>query len=199
MVANFADLLASASLPEAGVPICLAGNLQLRYEELEEKLTQAEEADERGDSLADGGHARKVAEQIGELEREMREHTHMFKFRAVARQVYRDLVEEHPPREDRRDDEAFGANMSTFPIHLIALSCIDPVMTVEQVGQLAEVLTEGQLMAMFGCITTLNRINLEVPKSAAASAILAKPGQKSLPPALGGSLANGSLAGSPSA
>jgi hypothetical protein len=176
-MADIEALLASARLPETGVPLCLRGDLQLRHEQLGQELEEAEEADRR-DSLAAGGKARKVAEQIRDLEAEMRDHTHTFALRALPRKAFRDLVEQHPPRENNKDDQVFGVNTATFPVPLIAASCTDPVMTPEQVEQLLDLLTEGQMLELYGAALHLNRGTVDAPKSAAASAILARPAPK---------------------
>ena len=177
-MADFDKLLAGARLPETGVPLCMRGDLQLQHEQLEQELAEAAEADRADDSLAGGGRARKVAEQIRDLEAEMRDHTHRFALRAMNRRAFRDLVEQHPPRDGNADDQAIGANSRTFPVPLIAASCIDPVMTAEQVEQLLEVLTEGQMLQLYGTALHLNRSRVDVPKSWAASELLAQPEQK---------------------
>jgi hypothetical protein len=177
-MAEFGELLASARLPEAGVPLVLRGDLHLRHEQLEAELAEAEEADRRDNSLGGGGRARKVAEQIRDLEDEMRDHTHVFALRALPRKAFRDLVEAHPLREDNSDDKAFGVNMATFPVPLIAASCTDPVMTAEQVEELLEVLTEGQMLELFMTALQLNRAKVDVPKSFAASEVLERLAQK---------------------
>ena len=114
-MANFDDLIKSARLPENSAPICLRGDLAMRLEQLERDLVDAHDADAAGTSLADGGNARKVAEEIEALQAEMREHTHAFAFRALPTRKYRDLLEDHPPREDHKDDAIWGANTGTFP------------------------------------------------------------------------------------
>jgi len=171
------QLIAGARLPETGVPICLRGDLVRRHEALEADLDEAREAD-AGDSLASGGQARKIAEEIQALEAEMREHTHTFGLRGLPRNVYRDLLAEHPPREGNKEDEAMGANARSFPVALIAKCCVDPVMTEAQAGELADVLTDGQLLQLFGGAIGLNKITVDAPKSVAASAILARTASK---------------------
>lgn len=195
-MANFDDILASAKLPEDAVEICLRGDLQRRHEDLERDLQAAREADDRASSLAEGGQARKVAEEIQRVEAEMREHTHPFAFRALPSREYRELVQEHPPREGDQYDALYGANMLTFPSVLISRCCIDPPMTVEQVEQLCDVLTDGQQTELFLCAARVNRDQVDVPKSVAASAILASSVPKSKQPARGESRRAGSQGGS---
>jgi hypothetical protein len=195
-MANFEDLVKTARLPEETKEICLRGDLQRRHEDLERELQDAQQADKENTSLAGGGRARKVAEQIRQVEAEMREHTHPFAFRALPSHEYRALVEQHPPRDDDQLDALYGANMSSFPHAVISACCIDPPMTVEQVEQLCEVLTDGQAMDLFMTAATLNRSPVDIPKSALASAVLASTAPKSKPRGRGASAGGGSSAGS---
>lgn len=195
-MANFEDILGAARLPEDSVEICLRGDLQRRHEDLERDLEEAKEADKQASSLAEGGQARKIAEAIQTVEREMRQHTHPFAFRAKPVHEYRELVQQHPPREDNQFDALYGANMNTFPVAVIAACCIDPVMTVEQTEQLCEVLTDGQQMDLFLCAARVNRDRVDIPKSVAASAILAASVPKSKPRERGVSRGAGSSGGS---
>jgi len=193
---TFEELIAGAKLPETGVSLTLRGDLAAEFERLETELAAARETEEKDDSLAAGGQARQIAEQIEALRQTMRDHTHVFRLRALPRRVFRDLIEEHQPRDDNRDDAVFGVNTRSFPAPLIAACCVDPVMTVEQVEQLLEVLTEGQMLELYGAAMALNRSTVDVPKSALASEILARHGSKSKPPAPGASPGGGSSAGS---
>lgn len=193
-MADFDDLLKSAKLPEASVPICLRGDLAIQFEQLERELEEAREAE--GNSLADGGRVREIAEEIERVRAEMREHTHPFAFRGLPKQKFRDLVEEHPARKDEDDDAVMGVNISTFPQALIAACCTDPIMTAEQVHQLCELLTEAQVGELFSCAYSLNKLKVDVPKSVLASEILAKHAQKSKRRGTGGSLGGDSLGGS---
>ena len=195
-MADFTTLIKGAKLAEDEVPICLRGDLTRRFEALERQLEEAQDGDEEN-SMAAGGRALEIAEEMEAVRAEMLEHTHPFAFRALPKQEYRDLLDKHPPREDHKDDVVMGANLHTFPHVLIQACCIDPVMTLEQVEELCEVLNDGQLYRLFGCALTLNRATVDIPKSVLASEILAKQGPKSKPPAPGASPADGSSAGSP--
>lgn len=200
-MANWDDLKKNFQPQSDSVPICLRGDLAARYERLEQELTEAQDEDAK-DSLAAGGKARKIAQEMEDLRGEMLRYTHDFQFRALPKTGsatapgYRDLVADHRPREGDADDAIWGANLATFPIALIQACCIDPVMTVDQVEEMDGMLAEGQMLELFGVALRLNRENADVPKSALASEILAKHAPKSKRPAPGGSPDAGSSAGS---
>lgn len=195
-MATFDDILKGTKLPEDSVEICLRGDLTRRHEDLGRDLEEAQETERKGSSLADGGGARKVAQEIQAVEAEMRQHTHPFGFRALPSREYRELVAQHPRREDDDLDGLYGVNMNTFPAVLISACAIDPPMTVEQVEELLAVLTEGQMMDLFICAANLNRGKVDVPKSVAASAILASSVPKPKQPEPGVSPRGGSQGGS---
>lgn len=194
-MANWEDLKKGFKPQSDSVPICLRGDLAARYEQLERELIEAQDADTT-DSLAAGGKARKVAQEMEDLRAEMLDFTHDFQFRALPKKEYRDLLADHRPRDGDKDDAMWGANLATFPQALIQACCTDPVMTVEQVEEMDGMLADGQMLEMFGCALRLNRENADVPKSALASAVLAKHAPKSKPPGPGGSADAGSSAGS---
>lgn len=189
------DLIKSVRLAEAHVPLCLRGDLLAAREDLERKLAEAHQRDQVN-SLASGGAARIVAEELERVLTEIGENTHLFRFRALPRQEFRDLQEKHPPRPDHDMDRAVGGNMETIAAPLIQACCIDPEMDLQQVESLLDVLSDGQVMDLFGCAITLNRSRVDLPKFETASGILARLAPRSKPPDRGGSPANASSAGS---
>lgn len=188
------DLISSVRLSEAHVPLCLRGDLLAAREKLERRLQEANQLDQVN-SLASGGSARRIAEELQRTLAEIEENTHSFRFRALPRPEFRDLQERHPPRPGNDLDMAVGGDMETFPAPLIQACCIDPQMTMEQVESLLDVLSEGQVMELFGCAITLNRSRVDLPKFETASSILARLAPRSKPPGHGVSPANGSLGG----
>ncbi len=160
MSSSFADIKASAKLPEKTVPICVRGDLQAEYEDLERQLKQANAAN-RGTLAGTSEDAAAIEELMAALREQMRENTHVFTLRALPKKRWSDLVAQHKPRdEDRRLDY----NGETFPVALIQACCKDPVMTVKEVEELCdEILTQGQWDALFLAAFLLNRDDVEVP------------------------------------
>lgn len=189
------DLIKNARLPEARVPLCMRGDLLSRLGELEQEFERARQSD-AGNSLASGGAARGVAERMEEVHREIAEHTHIFQFRAMPRRAFRDLQEAHPPREADQLDVAMGFSVDGLQAPLISACCVDPVMSIEQTEALLDVLSDGQIMELFGAALALNRNRVDLPKFETASAILERREQRSRRPAPGGSAGSGSSGGS---
>lgn len=167
-----ADLIGQVKRPEKTVAICLAGDMAATFEELERDLQIARDQPSGG-TLAGGGNplATDLAKQIMALREQMREHTVTFRFRGLPRKEYSDLVAAHPPNDD---DKAAGADVdwNTFPTALVAACAIDPVMTAEEAGELADVLTQAQWDSLASAALQVNKRDVDVPFSYAASAVL---------------------------
>lgn len=79
----------------------------------------------------------RVVARILEIEDEMAAKSVTFRFRSIGHRAWADLLRKHPPTRDqlakRRD---MDHNPETFPYAAIAASCIEPVMTVDEVKRL---------------------------------------------------------------
>jgi hypothetical protein len=167
---TFKAMLAEAKLPEATVLICLRGDLAADHETAERELEQAEK---RGaDSLAGSG-VGELVDRIEALEADMREHTYEFRLRALPRPQWRQLCTEHPPRkaEDGSvvDTDRIGVNAETFYDAIIRACLIDPELTDQEFEQLVGALTDRQFDELADAAWGLNRREVDVPFSHAAS------------------------------
>jgi hypothetical protein len=167
---NFKTMLAEAALPETVVPVCLRGDLAADHELAERELEQAQKS--AADSLAGNGVA-EIAERIQGLEEQMREHTYDFRLRALPRRAWRDLVDAHPPRrgDDNEivDGDRMGVDSSTFFDAMIRACLVDPELTDEEWAALNEALTDRQYGDISDAAWALNRREVDVPFSRAAS------------------------------
>jgi hypothetical protein len=192
-MADIEEILAGAKLPERTVPLCLRGDLQAEFEDLERKLAAAEAADDG--TLAGNPAAREIAELMETLRAQMREHERVFRLRAIDAKAYSNLIAEHPPTDEQRQ-QGQDTNWQTFPAALIAACAIDPEMTVEQAEQLSGTVAYSQWDALFAAAYALNRRAVDIPFSVTASAILAVSEPSSKPRGRGASRGAGSSAGS---
>ena len=167
---NFKSMLAEAALPETTVQICLRGDLVAEHElaerELEKALVRAV------DSLAGNG-AAEIAERIEGLEEQMREHTYDFRLRALRRPQWRALVEAHPPRRGEDNEilpqDRMLVNSETFFDAMIRACLVDPDLSDEEWRQLNDALTDKQYDQLSDAAWALNRREVDVPFSLAAS------------------------------
>lgn len=168
---DISEALAGAKLPEKVVSICLRGDLQADFEQAERELEESRRAEV--DSLAAGSQTRQVAERIEALRKEMADHSVDFRLRAVGRRRWTALLAEHTPRPDSDTDKAVGVNEETFYDALIRECTAEPTLTDEQWTLLLDnQLTSAQFDQLAMAAWRLNRRDVDVPFSPAASAIL---------------------------
>jgi hypothetical protein len=167
---NFKSMLAEAALPETTVQICLRGDLVADHELAERELELAQK--QAVDSLAGNG-AAAIAERIEGLEAQMREHTYDFRLRALPRPAWRALVAGHEPRRgddnEIRAEDRMGVNAETFFPAMIRACLVDPELTDDEWAQLNEALTDRQFDDLSDAAWGLNRREVDIPFSRAAS------------------------------
>ncbi|HEX2551629.1 MAG TPA: hypothetical protein VHK64_08550 [Nocardioidaceae bacterium] len=168
---HFKQMLAGAKLPEHVEPTCLRGNLKAEHERLEAELERLEE--DAVDSLAGNGGA-ELADQIRALEAEMRENTYPIRLRAMSRPAFRAFLAEFPPRLDdegkaNKLDDTFGFDIDSGAEALLRRSIVDPELDDADFAALTATLTENQFDTLFMAAIRLNRGDVDVPKSRAAS------------------------------
>jgi hypothetical protein len=184
------EVIASAKLPEKTLPLNLRGDLQAEWEDLERQLRVAQEnADD--DTLAGDPKARKIANRMVAISKEMAEHTVVFRFRALPKTAYSDLLTKHKADENT-EHQVDGLDWDTYPTALIAACSVDPKMSVAQADRLSERVTDRQWDDLFATALSCNRDKVDVPFSFSASAIRAATAPRSKQPERGESPAPGS-------
>lgn len=168
---SFAALLADARLPERSVPVCMRADLVADHEAADREL---EKLTNQPSTKFSGNGSGELRQKILDLEEQMRAATYEFRLRALPKPRFRALVAEHQPRrtadgsvDDR--DRALGVNAETFFDALIRASLLDPELSGKQWTELAEALTDRQYDVLADAAWYLNRGDVDVPFSRAAS------------------------------
>lgn len=172
---NADDWLAAARPAERTVPLCLRGDLVAEFEDLDRQLEQARRS--AGDSLAAGSDVVVISQQLEALRAQMQAATKTFRLRALPRRQWRELVAAHPPRRDDNgkplESDTIGVNADSYFDAVIRASVVEPKLTGEQWTRLLdEVLSDRQFDQLADAAWGLNRRDVEVPFSRAASRIL---------------------------
>lgn len=162
---SFEDIKAKAKPRQTEVRLCLAGDLAAQADRLADEIEVA--SNRRGPtSLADVDPRRVLEAELEKIHEAMRPSEVTFRFQALGRTAYSDLLAAHAPRPGT-DDSAW--NHDTFPHALIAACCIEPVMTVEQVDELSEVFNQRQRNELFNTAWAAQVGETRIPSSRAAS------------------------------
>lgn len=172
-------ILAEARLPERSVQLCLRGDLQARFEDLEDALEAAQQ-EPHTESLASSsrGSAVQVAREIEALRGEMLASTLSVTLRALPHREYRSLVAKHPARRDEDghmipDDVGLGLNEETFPSALILACWVEPAITESKIRTIIdEKLSNRQFLQLAEAAIEANRGDVDIPFSSAASKVI---------------------------
>jgi hypothetical protein len=191
----FDKLLEQSRLPEATIPLCLRGDLQAQWEELDHRLTALYSDASRKLAGASAEEA-ELARRIQELEQEMRDSTLTLRLRALERPEWLELVADHPPREDDKGDRMLGFNQKTFFDALVLACLVEPELDEERLSKLMDKLTDAQFQKLTEAAWGLNRRDVDVPFSSTASHIMTTSAGTSRRQSGSGSASNGSRGGS---
>lgn len=166
-------LIASASLPERSVEVCLRPDLFAQLQELERELLAAEnERKAGGGSLASGSASREISDRLEAVRQEMVEHSLTFRLRALPRRKFTALQTEFPPREGKAFDTLKGINIEDAAEALVRRCLIDPVLDDEDWSALDDRLSDGQWNLLAAAAWAINDRDVEVPFSQTASRII---------------------------
>lgn len=139
-----------------------------------------------------------TAVRLAEIEAEIEAAIVEFRFRSVGHRVWADLLRKHPPTQAQlRQDRKLDHDPETFPFEAIAVSCIDPVMTPEQVRRLessAAIDVRAWTELWSACLRA--NVVAAAPKSLAAGLILRQSGGSATTRVNGASLDLSSLGAS---
>jgi hypothetical protein len=163
---TIAEVLGKFRPRELVVSLCLAGDLVAEHAQLDAELSALKSWAPTG--LGDTDPRKQIADRIAQLEDQMKAAEVEFRFRAVSRLAWSDLLAAHPPRKDRKE-QVFNAD--GFEPALLAACCVDPVMTVDQAAELLGMVSDGQAATLFTGGWTVNEEQTPVPFSLAASAV----------------------------
>jgi hypothetical protein len=185
-------LIRASRRAERTVPICLRGDLVAEFEDLERQLeddvNRATPLDKRLGQTPPG-HA--TAEKMLALREQMGASTVVFRLRALAPSRWAELRAEHPPRKaedgSELDADSLGINIETFFKPLVRESVVYPVLTDTAWSMLlgeedddpddpdagTRGLSNRQFEDLSGAAWVLNRAEVSIPFSRAASRILA--------------------------
>ncbi|MFE7954375.1 hypothetical protein [Streptomyces sp. NPDC057413] len=167
MPGSIEDILKQARPRERTVMVCIRGDLAGEADRLSEELSKVNQ-DWQPTDLTEEHPGRQIAAKLAELREQIKAAEVPFTLRYIGDRAYSDLLAAHP---SDNDDQLF--NDATFPRALIAASCVDPVMSEDQVADLFEVINEGEIKKVFDAAWDVHHSADVVPFSLAASALLA--------------------------
>jgi hypothetical protein len=161
---------------EETTELCMRPDLLDRFDALVTELDQSRVDDVAGKRLTDSTskRTREIAEQIEALKAEITETVIVFRLRALNKAEWSALVANHPPRSDNHIDHAVGYNRDAVDDAAVQACIIDPDFDDLSWAQFMEVCNPSEWEELRDTARSVNRAVRDVPKSAAASRILAR-------------------------
>lgn len=161
------------SRPERTVEVCLDPATYAQWESAEERLRDA-----RGRSATINGDPEvpALARKVRELEDAMKAATVEFRFRALSRREWADLVAKHPPQDGDRIGRTVGYDIEAATFEAARLCLVEPELDDEDWATLDESLSAGQWELVKNTVLAVNAGKVEVPFSQLASRLTAVSG-----------------------
>lgn len=156
--------ISSARMPERSVTVYGRGDLLADHQAAEETLRARKAADDR--LVGDGGR-QGLADQVRELEAQIRASQRTFRVRGLT------AAEQKAAQDAAKAEQGDDADITA---HWLAASTISPVMTLEQVRAVRGKIGEGQYVDWFNASIKATNERVTVPFSPAASAYLSPKG-----------------------
>lgn len=181
---NGDDLIAEIqpTLREVSTQICLRPDLLDEHKELDEKLRGSQlkaGASNRlnppkGEDREEGETPEDLARQVQELEERIVAASAWFRFRALPKDKYRTLCDQHPPREDNRLDFMVGYDQDAVADALVRKCLFDPVFTEKGWESFVETCAPSEWTELRSAADAANGGETAPPKSATAELILSR-------------------------
>jgi hypothetical protein len=160
-------ILGEATPQERTVPLLLRGDLRARWDQLEHEL---DAAPAEAISLGDIAPAKRVAQQMEDLREQIKAAEVPFRLRALPPREWAKFLDAKPERKEQTDDE-WADIWHAYICQMVAVCCVEPVMSAEQVDRLVPVLSNQQWTDLSNAAWRLNSEREAVPFSVAASAL----------------------------
>lgn len=163
-------LIKAGRRPERTVSICMRADLQAEVQEVERQIMELEKAPAGAESLAGDPRARELSARHDLLRAQMIEHSVEFRLRGLSRRRWTELVAQYPPGKDNEADQMLGIAMDDFTEALVRQCTVEPELDDEDWDHLlGEVLTDGTYTLLGSAAWGVNKRDVNIPFSPAAS------------------------------
>lgn len=185
MAETGAEILARIQprLDEDWTEICLRPDLVAEYEELSDKLEQAQfKPGPKRNADGTTRESKALAKQVEAVRAQIGESAVKFVFRGLARDKFRALCDEHPPNRKDQMDMVVGYDRAALGDSLVHASLVEPAFDADSWKTLLDSISIGEWNELRRCAEKVNgSVVTESPKAGLASRILSSPGRGSKP------------------
>lgn len=156
---TFKDINAKKKPFELAVDVITDGELARRIEALVKDYQAQLVRDKR---LNEPAKAPAILKQIEDLRDQAEEVTYTFIFRDIGRKAFEDMQDEYPATPAQEED-GFRYNPEEFGPRLLASSCIQPSLTLEDARTIWNDWGQGEVNALFGAAVSVCAERASIP------------------------------------
>lgn len=186
---NAAEVLARIrpTRREEATTLCLRPDLLAAWEEAQQQLAEQRIADGENQRLSSGmsKQTKDLARKVQEIEAEIEATQVRFVLRALTKDQYRAICDQHPPRKGNEFDQFAGHDREAVIDEVVRECIVDPVFDGASWAQFVEVCNPSEWNELKAVANRVNSSVVAAPKSELASQILSRPGASSKRPARG--------------
>ncbi len=157
--------MAVVALPEDTVSLCLAANLLAEISDLQRQRAEAPPPS----NLGERSPAAVLDERIAEVAERMKASTVDFKVRALGGREWVAFSATRPVPVKDEPDDVWQTRIFPWLAEMVSKTCVDPVMTADQVGELVDRLPAQSWALLQNACYTVNIGVVEAPNFAAVS------------------------------
>lgn len=164
-------------LREGHTQICLRPDLLMAWEAANEELLEQREGEGKSRRLADGGisaASKKLAKRITEIESEIEAASVVFRFRAMPKDRWQALCDNHPPRKSNEFDAFAGYDRDAVVDAALRECLYDPDFDDESWTQFVSTCNPSEWAELRRLTNEVNGRVSGAPKSALASQVLTR-------------------------
>jgi hypothetical protein len=177
-VPTFEEVMALVTLPEDTVSLCLAANLMAEIADLQRRRDEAPPPS----NLGERSPAAVLDEQIAAVAERMRASTVDFRLRALNGREWIAFHAGRPEPVKDESDDVWQARIFPWLAEMVSLTCVEPVMTSDQVGELVDRLPAQSWARLQNACYEINIGVVEAPNFVAVSPQTTPSGETSRPP-----------------
>lgn len=157
-----AEILKAKKPPRQTAHILLNPGLE---EDRETLLVEIERAKSYDKWHSERDTAPALQTKLEELEEEIAAARQPFVFQSIGRKAYGALLDEFKPRDGNKEDKDLGFNTDEYPVHLIALSSHDPLISLKQAREIwdSDDWSDGETTLLLTAAVLANKEIVDVP------------------------------------
>lgn len=129
---------------ERSVTLILEPEILRQIKDLEKAYLREKRLDDRENRVPKAPAIQKAIESLRDEAEEI-----TFTFRDIGRKRFDDLLNEHPPTKEEKEEKNYQYHPETFGPALLAATAIDPPMSIEDAQAIFDEWSQGEVEALF--------------------------------------------------